>query len=1112
MPKHCFAVPSLLIFLTAFAAATPARQAPAVPVPAPDHSQEAFVFEQFNHKFKFENDGTYTQEEYARVRVQSDAGVQRYGLLTFSYASGTGTFALEFVRVRKPDGSTVDTPADSAQDMPSEITRQAPFYSDLREKHVAVKGLSVGDVLEYKTTAHTTKPLAPGQFWLDYGFGHDTILLHQQLEVSVPSQRAIKYISPDYKPVITDAGAYRVYTWSGSNLSRDTKNEKLDQAKFAWQHPRGLLPQPSVQITSFQSWDELARWYGDLQKDRVKPTPEIQAKASELTKGADDDNAKIHAIYNYVSLQFRYIGVSFGVGRYQPHFAAEVLANQYGDCKDKHTLLAALLNAAGIKAYPALISTAHDIDPDMPSPVQFDHVITVVCPAGTPACAPGSNLVWLDATSEVGPFQYLVPPLRGKHALVLWDDKPAALLTTPADLPFPASQSFRMVAKLDDSGTLTGNAELTTRGDVEFVFRSAFRSTAMPQWKDLAQRISAGLGFGGEVSDVTASAPEKTDEPFHLSYKYLRKDFGDWPNHRIVSPSPFISLPAMNADLASLPVPLYLGSPTEFTSYSQLQIPKGYSVELPSAVHLKQDFATFDATYSLKDDDTLITDRHMHVLLLEVPQSDFTAYEKFSKSVLNDYSAFISLSSPGISSSSPALASASPNLPANMGNLLASLPDSSSPDAMHLEAAAIEAASHNDFPTATSSLYRAVSADPKFTRAWTRLGGILIATQQTDAAMDAFRKAIAVDPKQPAPYQLFAFFLTILQKFSDAVPVWQQYVKLVPEDSNGFANLGNALLAAHRDDDAATALESAVKLNPGNASVQSQLAVAYLRAGKDARAKEALAKLLELHPSPGMLNLTAVEIAQRDTLLSTAIDFAERAVRNAEEISTTIEAPLDAGDEALTLQLANYWSTLGWLQGRANNFDQAEKTLRAAWKLSQTGMAAARLCELYDRLHKTQAAIQMCRLATYRLPLEQGVPANQLVPLLEENNELLEHLSPGASAPGNAAAAGGEIFQIRNFKLSQVVKGHATADFFVLLEFDPQTAKFNVLGTKQINGSEALASSGKSLNSVNFNLSSPDGKPLRVVKRGTLGCFPVSGCQFVLLDPDPGSVMIRPPN
>ena len=77
-----------------------------------------------------------------------------------------------------------------------------------------------------------------------------------------------------------------------------------------------------------------------------KALPEIRAKAAELTKGKSYDLDKIQALYDYVATNFRYISLSFGVGRYQPHSAADVLHNQYGDCKDKHTLLASLLVAA----------------------------------------------------------------------------------------------------------------------------------------------------------------------------------------------------------------------------------------------------------------------------------------------------------------------------------------------------------------------------------------------------------------------------------------------------------------------------------------------------------------------------------------------------------------------------------------------------------------------------------------------------------------------------------------------------------------------------------------------------------------------------------------------
>jgi hypothetical protein len=360
-----------------------------------DYSQEAFVIEQFSHKEKFENDGTSVGVETGRVRIQSEAGVQQYGVLSFSYASGTGTFDIGYVRVHKPDGTVVETPPDSVQDMAAQITREAPFYSDLREKHIAVKGLSIGDVLEYQIKENTTKPLAPGQFWTSYEFTTMQIVLDEQLEISVPRDRTIKIKSTKIQPTISEAAGYRVYTWHSSNLQhKDESNKKREAIEEIWKLARGLQAQPDVQISSFASWEEVGRWYGGLEEERVKPTPEITAKAAELTKNATNDEAKLKALYAYVSTQFHYIGVAFGVGRYQPHSAETVLENQYGDCKDKHTLLASLLTAAGIPAYAALISVKHEVDPDVPSPGQFDHVITVV--------PREAGLVWLDSTAEVG--------------------------------------------------------------------------------------------------------------------------------------------------------------------------------------------------------------------------------------------------------------------------------------------------------------------------------------------------------------------------------------------------------------------------------------------------------------------------------------------------------------------------------------------------------------------------------------------------------------------------------------------------------------------------------------------------------------------------------------
>jgi len=379
------------------------------------------VVEQNSAEFAFENDGTGTQKSTARIRIQSEAGLQRFAVLTFPYQSATESVEVGYIRVRKPDATIVTTPPDTAQDIASEITRQAPLYSDLREKHIAVKGLSVGDVLEYEVQERIAKPMAPGQFWCSYAFPTDGIILQENVQVSVPRERAVKWRSPKVKPVITESGSRRVFTWTYCLLEPKSKDqEKQNQQTAIYQASRSKLPQADILFSSFQSWEELGRWYNTLQEERAKPTPEIRTKAAELTKGLTDDHAKAVAIYGYVSTGIHYIGIDLGIGRYQPHSAGDVLNNQYGDFKDKHTLLAALMEAAGMRAWPALIGSSHDLDPSVPTPAQFDHVVSAV--------QIDNHLTWLDTTPEVAPFAFLFSGLRGKNALLVPISRPRSRL------------------------------------------------------------------------------------------------------------------------------------------------------------------------------------------------------------------------------------------------------------------------------------------------------------------------------------------------------------------------------------------------------------------------------------------------------------------------------------------------------------------------------------------------------------------------------------------------------------------------------------------------------------------------------------------------------------
>jgi|SRR5688572_21807883 len=116
----------------------------------PDYSTEAVVIEQLTMGYRFEPDGTGQRELIMRVKVQSDAGVERFGQLVFPYTSANEKLEMDFVRVRKDDGTVVSATASDIQDLSAPLAREAPIYTDLRQKHITVPGLRPGDLLEYR--------------------------------------------------------------------------------------------------------------------------------------------------------------------------------------------------------------------------------------------------------------------------------------------------------------------------------------------------------------------------------------------------------------------------------------------------------------------------------------------------------------------------------------------------------------------------------------------------------------------------------------------------------------------------------------------------------------------------------------------------------------------------------------------------------------------------------------------------------------------------------------------------------------------------------------------------------------------------------------------------
>jgi Flp pilus assembly protein TadD len=1028
-----------------------------------DYSQESFVVEQMHSTYRFAADGTGRKEVIARIRVQSEAGVQQWGQLQFGYNSANERVEIPYVRVVKQDGTVVKAGDDAVQDLSAPIEREAPVYTDYRQKHITVPGLRPGEVLEYDLVTVIHTPLAAGQFWTEYEFDKNNIVLDESVDVDVPANRPIKLKNkPGMDPKITEANGRRLYHWTSSNLQRDDDNPDKKKKK----HPHPDDDRPDIQLTTFASWEQIGRWYASLEKDRRTPTPEVRAKAAELTNGLHTDLEKTEALYDYVSKNFRYVSLSLGVGRYQPHAASDVLANQYGDCKDKHTLLASLLEAEGLHADSVLINSSRKLDPDIPSPSQFDHVITML--------PLGKEEVWMDTTAEVAPFRLLSYSLRDKQALLIPPADPPSsiaphLADTPAGTPMADAEASEITGKINDIGKLDAHVHYEFRGDEELLLRSVFRRVPQANWQRVVENVNSGLG--GDITNLRISDPAATREPFTMSYDVSKVNFFDWSKKKaeIVLPLVQFSLPDVDEDDTDADAePLKLGPRATYSYSITLTLPAHYTAHAPLAFSLKRDYAQYDASYKV-DGDVFTASRKLTMRQDELPASRTADYASFRRAVGADLAQALSVDSS---------VAGDPIPPADM-------------KADDLAASGYAAYTSGNFPIAIALLKRATEVDPKNKYAWNNLGLAYFAMRQDDQAIRAFEKQIEVNPYDEYAYNNLGRVYWNERKYDDAVKEFNKQVENNPLDKNAHANLGEMYAEAHKYGDAVPELEKAASLTPTDPQLQVTLGDAYLNLGEDDKALAAFDHAIELAATPLVWNNIAYQLSLRKAHLDRAQQYAESAV------SATAAALRNLSLERLTQQdlplvpsLIAYWDTLGWVHFAEGDLDQAQKYVAAAWGLGHHGEVGDHLGQIYEKRGEKQLALE-----TYALSM------NGLRPTPETHERLV------SLAGGDAKAAAA----VKHYKdelqhLSTIDLGKATqtgnADFFVLLS-GVAGSDARVDAVKFISGDEKLKSYGEALRTADYHLILPDSTPLKVLRRGTLSCsVPTGKCEFAMILPD----------
>jgi transglutaminase-like putative cysteine protease len=448
------------------------------------------------------------------------------------------------------------------------------------------------------------------------------------------------------------------YFWEIKNLpALETEPEMPPgEAVEGWAGIKYYPRDPAMRSKTNGTWKDLGIWYTALTQSRRDATPEIKSKAAEVTAGLTDPIEKMRALTVYMQKNIRYYAVSIGIGGYQPHSAAEVFRHQFGDCKDKATLLSSLLSQVGVESYYVIVDTDRGVvRPDYPS-MNFDHVILAIrLPEGTDGAdlfatvndPKLGRLLIFDPTNPHVPFGYLPWYLQKNYGLLIAPDG-GQLISLP--LLAPATNRLLRTAKFDLSptGDLNGQVRETEWGGPAARERQEFMETIPAKRAEVFDQFLARSLNSFTLTNATIDNLEQTGQFLGVNYKFVSPGYANSAGNLLfVRPRVLgdegVGTLRLFAEHKPRKYPIQFEEATLQDDSFDIKLPAGYEVDgLPKPVHADCEYASYKSETSVADG-VLHYKRTIEIKDVSVPTEKLAELKDFLQQVAADQQASVVL-------------------------------------------------------------------------------------------------------------------------------------------------------------------------------------------------------------------------------------------------------------------------------------------------------------------------------------------------------------------------------------------------------------------------------------------------------------------------------------
>ena len=439
-------------------------------------------------------DGTYEEKIESVTLAKATAAIELVSQDELDFSSDREAVKVLEAFTELPSGERVSVAADAIRVVDEERSDGAAMFSSRKTQVVIYPKISVGARAHSTMLRQTHTPLFPGQFMFRRSLGPSVEYGHLEFNISHDPAIRILADSRGFKGGRLPDGP------DGTVRYRYTFAQVVTQARESGQVSTSDFG-PYVHLSTFENPLAVGRVYEKSAASKAAVTPEVQKLADEITSGLSDPKDQARALYNWVSQEIRYVAIFLGAGGVVPNPADHVIRNRYGDCKDKTTLLIAMLAARGIEATTAMVNsgTAFEI-PRLGSVSPFNHVI---------AYLPKWDL-YLDPTAELAPFGVLPTSVMDKPTVLTGLDRVGRTPSLDASTNWIKSLT-KIQIKTD--GQITGSSSSEYSGNSDYNARLTFADHVGEYKEKLVQSRLRGNRQSG-VGRYTPSDARDLNIPF----------------------------------------------------------------------------------------------------------------------------------------------------------------------------------------------------------------------------------------------------------------------------------------------------------------------------------------------------------------------------------------------------------------------------------------------------------------------------------------------------------------------------------------------------------------------------------------------------------------------